>query len=73
MYGDTQNTGATRSQCSLDISTFRVSYKAMTLRKPIIAKVPLKGYGNRHKNLELMFSVSVVQSKAHKMLGSLII
>ena len=30
MYGDTQNTGATRSQCSLDISTFRVSYKAMT-------------------------------------------
>ena len=31
MYGDTQNTGATRSQCSLDISTFRVSYKAMTV------------------------------------------
>ena len=30
MYGDTQNTGATRYQCSLDISTFRVSYKAMT-------------------------------------------
>ena len=70
MYGDTQNTGATRSQCSLDISTFRVSYKAMTIRKPI-ANLPLKGYGNRHKNLELMFSVSVVQSKAHKMLGSL--
>ena len=32
MYGDTQNTGATRSQCSLNISTFRVSYKAMTMR-----------------------------------------
>ena len=31
MYGDTQNTGATRSQCPLDISTFRVSYKAMTI------------------------------------------
>ena len=30
MYGDTQNTGSTRSQCSLNISTFRVSYKAMT-------------------------------------------
>ena len=30
MYGDTQNTGETRSQYSLDISTFRVSYKAMT-------------------------------------------
>ena len=30
MYGDTQNTGVTRSQCSLDISTFRISYKVMT-------------------------------------------
>ena len=29
--GDTQSTGATRSQCSLDISTFRASYKAMTV------------------------------------------
>ena len=39
MYGYTQNTGATRSQCSLDISaTFRVSYKAMTLKKILDSK-----------------------------------
>ena len=30
MYGDTQNTGATRSQCSLNNFTFRITYKAMT-------------------------------------------
>ena len=43
MYGDTQNTGATRSQCSLDISTFRfrVSYKAMTVLQ-LTMPVPIK-------------------------------
>ena len=39
MYGDTQNTGATRSQRSLDISTFRVSYKAMTHQNLLFKKL----------------------------------
>ena len=42
MYGVTQNTEATRSQCSLDISTFGVSYKAMTKLAPRV--IPVRGW-----------------------------
>ena len=60
MYGDTQNTGATRCQCSLNISTFKVSHRHSRSRLlthrigGVTCMINPRWRGNRAKNYKTL-------------------